>query len=770
MARKKTTASSEAAGKTTRSGSPKKGTAKGQRTKKAAGGFSALQMMQEVLGAMPNEVRKQLLESVLGEPPEEGWLLQKRTPRSRALDEVRRLLDEARSQPTTRGALPIAEQAAAAARKAMGKRFDKLAGEMGDDPLGEAYLEASAEAVQMLLACGDNQAAQARAEELLRLDPLDPQGVRHLLLAGHFEAGRDQAASQLLAEKCPEAWAAWDFGRVLSSFRRGERGEVAERLLAAAHRQNPYIISLLLGERVPDPLAPLFVEPGEDSEAQEFVANYLPAWRETPGAISWLREAATRQELEIEPQPAAPPRRRPSKRELARLPAHSVPNWIVGMRELPEMQLPGEDRPRSQWMLFALALESDFIETDFVEGRPSAPELWDHLMEVMLCDERGGKPARMLVYPESLVGPLAKKATVAGIAVEAYGDGERLTQYLEQISIRMQGGAAVAQTLAADAISAAPLDPDEVWEAALVRMPQRIQIGGQAIAIQTALVMSRTDGMILWHELFTQSPPADALATAVRLAIAMPAVGSPRRPRQVVVRDPDEAQSLRALADEAGFTCETQPKLKLIDDATASLAEHVLGPPPPAVLTQAEGITAADLERFFVAAAEFYRRQPWKRFAMDEVLALDRLQPPAARRFGLVMGQSGLTLGLAIYDQLSDLRAMFSRQSDVDSADGFSVFFCEESDVPLADLDAIEQFGWPIATPEAYPLALRILPGRKVETPAAKDVRFLTAALEGVTWLAQNRDAKETRIDLPDQSFKVTRLGWLDSLSGPMVE
>jgi hypothetical protein len=130
------------------------------------------------------------------------------------------------------------------------------------------------------------------------------------------------------------------------------------------------------------------------------------------------------------------------------------------------------------------------------------------------------------------------------------------------------------------------------------------------------------------------------------------------------------------------------------------------------------------------------------------------------------MGQSGMTLGLAIYERLEDVVEMFVRVApDVASADGLSVIFGEEGDMPMPDLDAIEQFGWPIATPEAYPMALRVRPGPSVETPPAPEIRFLTAALEGATWLAQHPDAGQTTVELQGSAVQLARLGWVGNIA-----
>ena len=165
----------------------------------------------------------------------------------------------------------------------------------------------------------------------------------------------------------------------------------------------------------------------------------------------------------------------------------------------------------------------------------------------------------------------------------------------------------------------------------------------------------------------------------------------------------------------------------------------------PLALTAIEGLGHAELEQFFLAAAEYYRGQPWKKFDMDEVVGLD--QPEQLRRYALVMGQSGLTEGLAVYDQLQPIENAFAPDSQADmieEADGFSVMYNEETHAPPADVDACEQFGWPVATPEAFPMAIRIRPGGKTELPTPAELRMLTAALTGIVRLARSNEKTTT--------------------------
>jgi hypothetical protein len=119
-----------------------------------------------------------------------------------------------------------------------------------------------------------------------------------------------------------------------------------------------------------------------------------------------------------------------------------------------------------------------------------------------------------------------------------------------------------------------------------------------------------------------------------------------------------------------------------------------------------------------------------------------------------------------VYDRLQPIKNAFAPDSQADmieEADGFSVMYNEETHSPPADVDACEQFGWPVATPEAFPMAIRLHPGGKTELPTAAELRYLTAALTGITRLSQSCD-KSLTVAAQDVSLTVARLGWAGEL------
>ncbi|MBM3321134.1 MAG: hypothetical protein FJY73_10705 [Candidatus Eisenbacteria bacterium] len=125
--------------------------------------------------------------------------------------------------------------------------------------------------------------------ELLRLNPGDNQGVRLILAPLLLEQRRDADAEKLLTDHAADESAPMAFARALSAFRREGDSPGARALREAACRENPHMARFLTGKReIPD-LQPDSYAFGSEEEAIVFAPDALPAWRQTPGAIEWLK-------------------------------------------------------------------------------------------------------------------------------------------------------------------------------------------------------------------------------------------------------------------------------------------------------------------------------------------------------------------------------------------------------------------------------------------------------------------------------------------------
>jgi tetratricopeptide (TPR) repeat protein len=134
---------------------------------------------------------------------------------------------------------------------------------------------------------GEHDVAIAHVQDMLRLNPNDNQGMRYILLAWLLARSRQDDAESLMRRYKNDHATQWQYTAALLEFRRAGDAETSRKRLAAALRGNPHVPAYLLGKPLPR-TAPAYLTMGGDDEAQEFAREYLPLWRDMPGALEWL--------------------------------------------------------------------------------------------------------------------------------------------------------------------------------------------------------------------------------------------------------------------------------------------------------------------------------------------------------------------------------------------------------------------------------------------------------------------------------------------------
>jgi hypothetical protein len=139
------------------------------------------------------------------------------------------------------------------------------------------------------------------------------------------------------------------------------------------------------------------------------------------------------------------------------------------------------------------------------------------------------------------------------------------------------------------------------------------------------------------------------------------------------------------------------------------------------------------------------------------------------------MGQSGLTTGLALYEDLGALRRLWAgERADEDNARqtvGTSVTFGEEWDIPVADLEAAKKHGWHVARPDAYPEVFHKERGLSLRPPLAWELELMEGCLRVVPEFVQRRqqdDPAREEITVPLASGPLNLvLSWeVDEVNG----
>jgi len=292
---------------------------------------------------------------------------------------------------------------------------------------------------------------------------------------------------------------------------------------------------------------------------------------------------------------------------------------------------------------------------------------------------------------------------------------------------------------------------DDVWQAGFGQLPSWIRIGGQLVRPWVVLVTSRSHDLILAHEMVEEEPSAALLWDSCVKAMQHPAAGEPHRPTEIQVRSNERWESLRQHLEEIGVSLAAGEELDLLDSAFAGMCEQVCGKPRPGLLDM-PGVTPEQVARFYEAAASFFRRTPWKKVGYEAAIRIECDKFHSGPYYAVLMGQSGLTTGLALYEDLKALRRLWAGDDDEENARrtvGTSVTFGEEWDIPVADLDAAKKYGWQVARPDAYPEVFHKERGMALRPPLAWELELLEGCLRAVPdFVARRKQDDPTREEL----------------------
>ncbi len=251
------------------------------------------------------------------------------------------------------------------------------------------------------------------------------------------------------------------------------------------------------------------------------------------------------------------------------------------------------------------------------------------------------------------------------------------------------------------------------------------------------LTLSATTGMLIGNALLERAPTADEVRAALFKAMAKPPriAGPAQRPREVILADRAWVNELAPAFDEIGVQLIERPLPDEVQDIIGELESSMTeGDDLPGLLS-IKGTTPESIGRFFNAAAEFYRAEPWVKLYNSQLLAV---RHPAARdyRFVSVLGNGGVEYGLATYLSWKDVEKFFNAAGDpmeaLSAGGAHSLLFNDITQVPFDDLDALEQYGWEVANDQAYPMPVIFDLRKGARRPSLKDMRWYEAALRAI--------------------------------------
>lgn len=636
-----------------------------------------------------------------------------------------------------------------AGRRALGAEFDELVGHFWHALPTRPYMRALHGLADCLWSAGRRDQAFERYLELLRLNPTDNQGVRFELVPKLIEMGRDTELRTIFDQYDDEAPSSL-FSRALFEFRSEGEGPNADSLLRDAIDANRHVAKYLTGQRITPSESPGSYQLGSDEEACIYALNASGAWKSVPGAIAWLRKISgvglSETNADLEPI---------NLDELEELPQDPDEVWQVDVRRLPRDVLIAEDVPL--WSTFVLSdTESDAIATELDESKPTGRMVWDTICTAMF-DPIVGDPRRpgcIEFADHKLLRQLKNRLQLLGVEAIPIERDEELDERFAEIAKQLNAPAD------ARPLAALPHEPDEYWQIDCRQMGIWLpDESGEYVRPWVVLVTSPLENTIVEHQLHTEQPSLDDIWNVLEQGMRRPASGTPRRPGSIHVRSADQRLTLERRLRPLGISCDSSNALDHWDSVYDGLARHMEGQRRLSSLCELPEVTKEQLGSLFDAAARFFRAAPWRRIAADAQFELHCDISP--RRWdAIILGQNGMMLGLALYEEgigLNESIGELEIEEAISRASTLSLTFGEQHELSPNDLDAAEQFGWPVAAPEAYPTIFRTRRGSGLVNVTADELNVLEAALRSIPeFVASDAASATSQIELCDRTVSVT--------------
>lgn len=311
-----------------------------------------------------------------------------------------------------------------------------------------------------------------------------------------------------------------------------------------------------------------------------------------------------------------------------------------------------------------------------------------------------------------------------------------------------------------------------LWEIDAVPIPIGIADGGSH---RPATVIVTAGELVVRAEIRDRlGGELEDLAKAYEREIVIAAQGAGTFPERVAIRFEDLREPLQALLDPREIEVQVADHLPNAEMAAKALIEHlsgeVLWPPFSVADTWASWrLPSASVRDLFDAAADFWRRAPWKSLANEQA---PRATFTSGRAWTAgVMGDGGEQFGLCLYSDPDDLyrvAAIADVENGLGRIRGRVLMLSLDPVARLPDAMAVEArtAGWHIAGPEAFPILMTInTPGGGV---SRADIEDLTALLRAIPDFAEAHAADlllEQRSGVPARLLQ-----WRDEATGLLLQ
>ena len=608
------------------------------------------------------------------------------------------------------------------------------------DPVDQAKQDDRSPRFQLackLWALGEFERAADFFHGVLEREIGDPCCARYWLASCMFQSGSSDELDSLL-EQHDDGLGIWRFAQALHVFRQHGDTEDAQRMLIEADHLEPGFETYLLRDGVVDARREARFDAGPDERAFGCARLFLPAWRGTPGAAVWARRV-----LKVPPAGAeqGDVRRLFPRDELRSLPSRRE-TWQVGLIPCND-ETRGDDPP--MWLFGVANVDGQEIRVMTVIDQPLTETVaWNELIQSFLrpMDGDPARPEVLVVCRREFRAAWEPLLAEIGIRYRYEDDPQPVGQLLTAMGrIADQHDLPDAEDVD---IREFP-QSDAVWQADFIRSPAWVMNEQEgSYRPWSVLVLEKSRSNSLLTSLTPGDPTPEMLLEFLVRAMARPLGESAQRPRLVEVADSDCYDHLRPRLEAFDIGCRLVDELGEFNDFCLGLARSFDGSEKCA-LADGRGVERAQMESFYEAAEYFFRKAPWRRLAGEAPIEICCNDPAMGARYGVVLGRTGVQMGLCIYDDWETAQLALSGRAAGDEIRALVACYDEAEIMSAVDLQLIERLGWPIATPEAWPAVMRLWPGRSPCSASAEELRFLDACLRAIPDFLETKATSQIR-------------------------
>lgn len=584
---------------------------------------------------------------------------------------------------------------------------------------------------------GEYERAAADFRAVLKLEADDPRFARYWLASCLLQLPPSHELDELLRQRDDQS-GIWRFAQALDAFRRHGDGDDAQRMLIEADRLEPGFKRYLLQDELVDARREVRFHASAAERAFGCARLFLPAWRGVPGAAAWARGT-----LKVPPSGAQGqdvPRRFP-RDELRSLRSRRE-TWQVGLRPCDDAPQGGDE---TMWLFGVANLGGEEIRAMTVIDRALTEVLaWNELVRAFLSplDGKPARPAALVVGRRDFRD--AWKPLLAEIGVDCQYEDDP-----QPVGLMLEAMGRIVdeehQPLAEDVDVREFPQSDAVWQADFIRSPAWVMEEGDApYRTWSVLVLEKSRS----NALLTAHTPGDPMPEMLLEFLVRTMAGtrdrSAQRPRLVELSDSDSYDHLRPRLEAAGIACRLVDEMSEFNDFCLGLARSFDGSEKCA-LADGRDVTRAQMESFYEAAEYYFKQAPWRRVPGEVPIEIRCDGPALGTRYAVVLGRTGVQLGLCVYDDWEITQAMLCGYARADENRALAVCYDEVGIMSSVDLQLIDRLGWPIATPEAWPAVMRLAPRRTPRSATADELVFLDACLRAIPDFLNAKAHSQTR-------------------------